>query len=52
MRERPLYQAVWRELSDEKAMIFLYLRNKEKEEVDFLIARDRVPFLLVEANLP
>jgi predicted AAA+ superfamily ATPase len=27
-----------------------YVRNKEKEEVDFLIARDRQPWLLVEAK--
>ncbi len=28
-----------------------FLRNKEKEEVDFLITRDRKPWLLVEAKL-
>lgn len=28
-----------------------YLRNKEKEEVDFLITKNRAPFLLVEAKL-
>ena len=28
-----------------------YLKNKEKEEVDFLIANDNEPFLLIEAKL-
>ena len=28
-----------------------YVRNKEKEEVDFLITNDHNPFLLVEAKL-
>jgi uncharacterized protein len=28
-----------------------YVRNKEKQEVDFLVARARVPILLVEAKL-
>ena len=28
-----------------------YVRNKEKEEVDFLIARDRKPALLIECKL-
>ncbi len=28
-----------------------YLKNKEKEEVDFLIANDNKPFLLIEAKL-
>ena len=28
-----------------------YLRNKEKEEIDFLVARDRRPWLVVEAKL-
>lgn len=28
-----------------------FIKNKEKQEVDFLIARDRRPFLLIEAKL-
>lgn len=28
-----------------------FLRNKEKLEVDFMIAKDREPFLLIEAKL-
>lgn len=28
-----------------------FIKNKEKEEVDFLIAQGRKPFLLVEAKL-
>ena len=28
-----------------------YVRNKEKEEVDFLITKDRDPLLLIEAKL-
>ena len=28
-----------------------FIKNKEKQEVDFLIARDRHPFLLIEAKL-
>ena len=28
-----------------------FVKNKEKQEVDFLIVRDREPFLLIEAKL-
>lgn len=28
-----------------------YLRNKEKQEVDFVLTRDRAPFLLIETKL-
>jgi len=28
-----------------------FIKNKEKQEVDFLIARDRTPFLLIESKL-
>jgi hypothetical protein len=28
-----------------------FIKNKEQQEVDFLVARDRKPFLLVEAKL-
>lgn len=33
------------------ALTLHYLRNKEKQEVDFLIVKDRKPFLLVETKL-
>ena len=47
-----LWRAVhhWSELGL-GAFTLHYVRNKEKEEVDFLIARDRKPALLIECKL-
>ncbi len=40
----------WTETGEGRFELF-YLRNKEKEEIDFLIARDKRPWLAVEAKL-
>jgi len=47
-----LYGALtrWRQSGKGDYRLF-YIRNKEKEEVDFLITRDNVPKVLVEAKL-
>lgn len=41
---------LWTDMGEGEFELF-YLRNKEKQEIDFLIVRDRVPWLPVEANL-
>jgi len=40
----------WTDIGEGKFELF-YLRNKEKEEIDFLIVRDRCPWLAIEAKL-
>lgn len=47
-----LFRAVsnWSELGRDDFSLH-YLRSKDKEEVDFLIARNQAPFLLLEAKL-
>lgn len=42
--------ALWGDASGENFSLF-YIRNKQKQETDFLIVRDSVPWLLVEAKL-
>ena len=41
---------LWTDASGEDFSLF-YIRNKQKQETDFLIVRDGVPWLLVEAKL-
>ena len=41
---------LWTDASGEDFSLF-YIRNKQKQETDFLIVRDSVPWLLVEAKL-
>jgi len=41
---------LWGDASGEDFSLF-YIRNKQKQETDFLIVRDSVPWLLVEAKL-
>jgi len=47
-----LYRAVtaWNDMGY-GAFSLHFIKNKEQQEVDFLVARDRKPFLLVEAKL-
>lgn len=41
---------VWNDLGEGKFGLY-YVRNKEKQEVDFLLTENNAPFLLVEAKL-
>jgi predicted AAA+ superfamily ATPase len=41
---------LWADKTGRKFDLF-YVRNKQKEETDFLITRDNVPWLLVEVKL-
>lgn len=41
---------LWGDASGEDFSLF-YIRNKQKQETDFLIVRDSVPWILVEAKL-
>ncbi|MEK6795934.1 MAG: ATP-binding protein [Spirochaetota bacterium] len=47
-----LYRAVtlWNDLGWGRFSLH-YLKNKEKEEVDFLLAEERTPFLIIEAKM-
>lgn len=42
--------ALWSDAAGEKYTLF-YLRNKEKQEIDFLIVKDEKPWLLIETKL-
>ena len=41
---------LWEDATGVKYSLF-YIRNKEKQETDFLILRDKKPWLLVESKL-
>ncbi len=40
---------LWRDASGSKYSLF-YIRNKEKQETDFLLLKNKVPWLLIEAK--
>lgn len=42
--------ALWSDATGVKYTLF-YLRNKEKQETDFLIVKDEKPWLLIETKL-
>ncbi len=41
---------LWTDLSGEKYSLF-YVRNREKEETDFLIVKNKAPWLLIETKI-